>query len=190
LYRLQPRSPCAWLLNLKYSPAHLVGIQYPDTNTSGFDDFRLDITAASPMISKPNIPPREQTRQISASIRLDEATATQVDQYAAFIHLTADDVVDKALNYVFSKGRNFEEFLKTSLSGQEAPSLRIRKAPLRMLSNLVRTSRRRGGFRYTRAWTKSVNHVEIHWQSHNGAAHRKKIDTPPLVGSCLASCGS
>jgi hypothetical protein len=58
-----------------------------------------------------------QTRQISASIRLDEATATQVDQYAAFIHATADDVVDKALNYVFSKDRDFQEFLKTSLAG-------------------------------------------------------------------------
>ena len=50
---------------------------------------------------------------VSASIRLDEATATQVDQYAAFIHATADDVVDKALNYVFSKDRDFQEFLKT-----------------------------------------------------------------------------
>jgi hypothetical protein len=69
-----------------------------------------------------------QTRHISASIRLDEATATQVDQYAAFIHATADDVVDKALNYVFSKDRDFQEFLKTSLAGQVAPSLRIRKA--------------------------------------------------------------
>ena len=59
-----------------------------------------------------------QTRQISASIRLDEATATQVDQYAAFIHATADDVVDKALNYVFSKDRDFQEFLKTSLAAQ------------------------------------------------------------------------
>jgi hypothetical protein len=39
-----------------------------------------------------------QTRHVSASIRLDEVTATQVDQYAAFIHATADDVVDKALN--------------------------------------------------------------------------------------------
>jgi hypothetical protein len=58
-----------------------------------------------------------QTRQISASIRLDEATATQVD-----------DVVDKALNYVFSKDRDFQEFLKTSLAAQVAPSLRIRKA--------------------------------------------------------------
>jgi hypothetical protein len=69
-----------------------------------------------------------QTRQISASIRLDEATATQVDQYAAFIHATADDVVGKALNYVFSKDRDFQEFLKTSLAGQVSPSLRIRKA--------------------------------------------------------------
>jgi len=23
------------------------------------------------------------------------------------------------------------------------------------------------------------------WQSHNGAAHRKKIDTPPLAGWCV-----
>jgi hypothetical protein len=36
--------------------------------------------------------------------------------------------VDKALNYVFSKDRDFQEFLKTSLTGQVAPSLRIRKA--------------------------------------------------------------
>jgi len=44
-----------------------------------------------------------QIRHISASVRLDESTAAQVDQYAAFIHASADDVVDKALNYVFSK---------------------------------------------------------------------------------------
>ena len=46
-----------------------------------------------------------QSRHICASVRLDEVTATQVDQYAAFIHASADDVVDKALNYVFSKDR-------------------------------------------------------------------------------------
>jgi hypothetical protein len=70
-----------------------------------------------------------QTRQISASIRLDEATATQVDQYAAFIHATADDVVDKALNYVFSKDRDFQEFLKTPQAKQVSSTLRIRKVP-------------------------------------------------------------
>ena len=69
-----------------------------------------------------------QTRQISASVRLDGAPATQVDQYAAFIHASADDVVDKALNYVFSKDRDFQDFLKTSQAGQVTPSLRIRKA--------------------------------------------------------------
>jgi hypothetical protein len=69
-----------------------------------------------------------QTRHISASVRLEETTAMQVDQYAAFIHATADDVVDKALNYVFSKDRDFQDFLKTSQAGQVTPSLRIRKA--------------------------------------------------------------
>ena len=71
-----------------------------------------------------------QTRQISASVRLDGATATQVDQYAAFIHASADDVVDKALNYVFSKDRDFQDFLKTPQSNKVTSTLRIRKAPV------------------------------------------------------------
>ena len=71
-----------------------------------------------------------QTRQISASVRLDEATATQVDQYAAFIHASADDVVDKALNYVFSKDRDFQDFLKTPQSSKVTSTLRIRKVPV------------------------------------------------------------
>lgn len=70
-----------------------------------------------------------QTRQISASVRLDEATASQVDQYAAFIRATADDVVDKALNYVFSKDRDFQDFLKTPQARQVTSTLRIRRTP-------------------------------------------------------------
>ena len=70
-----------------------------------------------------------QTRHISASIRLDEVTATQVDQYAAFIHASADDVVDKALNYVFSKDRDFQDFLKTPEAKQISSTLRVRKVP-------------------------------------------------------------
>lgn len=70
-----------------------------------------------------------QSRQLSASIRLDEATATLVDQYAAFLKATADDVVEKALNYVFSKDRDFQEFLKTPQAKQVASTLRIRKGP-------------------------------------------------------------
>ena len=70
-----------------------------------------------------------QTRYISASVRLDESTAEQVDQYAAFVHASADDVVDKALNYVFSKDRDFQDFLKTPQAKQVASTLRVRKGP-------------------------------------------------------------
>jgi hypothetical protein len=70
-----------------------------------------------------------QTKQISASIRLTETTATQVDQYAAFIHASADDVVEQALGYVFGKDRDFQDFLKSPEAGQVAATLRIRKAP-------------------------------------------------------------
>jgi hypothetical protein len=66
-----------------------------------------------------------QTRYISASVRLDESTAEQVDQYAAFVHASADDVVDKALNYVFSKDRDFQGFLKTPHAKQVASTLRV-----------------------------------------------------------------
>jgi hypothetical protein len=69
-----------------------------------------------------------QIRHICASVRLDEATAAQVDQYAAFIQASADDVVDKALNYVFAKDRDFQEFLKTPQAKQVASTLRVRKA--------------------------------------------------------------
>ena len=70
-----------------------------------------------------------QTRYISASVRLDESTAVLVDQYAAFIHASADDVVDKALNYVFSKDRDFQEFLKTPQANQLVSTLRVRRGP-------------------------------------------------------------
>ncbi len=68
-----------------------------------------------------------QTRQVSASVRLGESTAAQVDQYAAFIHACADDVIEQALTYVFSKDRDFQEFLKAPQSQNVTPTLRIRR---------------------------------------------------------------
>ena len=70
-----------------------------------------------------------QSRQITATIRLDENTAAMVDQYATFIHASADDVVNHALEYVFSKDRDFQEFLKSAEAGSAGPSLRVRRAP-------------------------------------------------------------
>src|ERR1700677_4464069 len=69
-----------------------------------------------------------QTRHLSASIRLTDTTATQVDQYAAFISASADDVVEQALAYVFTKDRDFQEFLKSPNAQKVTPTLRIRKS--------------------------------------------------------------
>ena len=68
-----------------------------------------------------------QTRQVSATIRVDETTAEQIDQYAAFLHASADEVVDKALAYVFAKDRDFQEFLRTPEAASVSQSLRIRR---------------------------------------------------------------
>ena len=70
-----------------------------------------------------------QTHQITATIRLDESTAEQIDQYAAFLHASADEVVDKALAYVFAKDRDFQEFLRTPEAARATQSLRVRRAP-------------------------------------------------------------
>jgi predicted transcriptional regulator len=68
-----------------------------------------------------------QTRQVSASIRLTDSTAMQIDQYATFIRASADDVVEEALKHVFAKDRDFQDFLKTPQAKQATPTLRIRK---------------------------------------------------------------
>jgi hypothetical protein len=70
-----------------------------------------------------------QTHQVSATIRLDQNTAEQIDQYAAFLHVSADDVVDKALAYVFAKDRDFQEYLRTPEAARSAQSLRVRRPP-------------------------------------------------------------
>jgi hypothetical protein len=65
-------------------------------------------------------------RKVLVKMRLDERTAIQIDQYAAFLHASADDVVDKALSYVFTKDRDFQEFLKTAEAAGIKSNPRIR----------------------------------------------------------------
>jgi hypothetical protein len=70
-----------------------------------------------------------QIRRVTARIRLEESTAAMIDQYAAFLHASPDEVVDKALCYVFAKDRDFQEFLRTPAAGGVPASLRIRVMP-------------------------------------------------------------
>jgi hypothetical protein len=68
-----------------------------------------------------------QTRHVSASIRLTDSTANQIDQYASFIRASADDVIEEALKHCFLKDREFQEFLKSPDAQKTASTLRIRK---------------------------------------------------------------
>ena len=81
-----------------------------------------------------------QTHYVSASIRLTDTTALQLDQYAAFIHASADEVMEQALAYVFSKDRDFQEFLRTSEAQRITPTLRVRRP---LANETAKPSRRR-----------------------------------------------
>ena len=126
-----------------------------------------------------------QSRHICASVRLDEVTATQVDQYAAFIHASADDVVDKALNYVFSKDRDFQDFLKTPHAKQVALDFACPKRPEQWCDGAAdKEACSRGGVHGFCARSEGMIVHSISWWCKNGASHRKNFDTPPLRGSC------
>jgi hypothetical protein len=87
-----------------------------------------------------------QSRYVSATIRLDSETATLIDRYAAFVRGSADDVVDKALNYVFARDREFQEYLKSPLAAKAVPSLRVRRAGAADVPESVGSRKRaRGG---------------------------------------------
>jgi len=133
-------------------------------------------------------------RYISASVRLDEATSGQVDQHAAFVHASDDVVVDKVLNYAFSKDRDFQDFLKTPQAMQVASKLRFRKGPNRDVKDEYGTACKeacgRGGVDACCAGGEGVNLHSISCRSKNGASHRKNFDTPPLGGNCLGSFGT
>ena len=50
----------------------------------------------------------------------DSAQAITDPEYAAFIHASADDVVNHALDYVFSKDRDVVEPVTSSISTSKA----------------------------------------------------------------------
>ena len=112
-----------------------------------------------------------KTRHISASIRLTDTTALQVDQYAAFIHASADDVVEQALAYVFSKDRTFRSFfvlLKRSASRRLCVSVvRLLPKPLKRLQSLHRKRQSQ--------WERRHDLPSLSSPDHCGAARRKNF---------------
>jgi hypothetical protein len=125
-----------------------------------------------------------QSRYVSATIRLDAATATLIDQYATFVHASADDVVDKAVNYVFSKDREFQEYLKTARPAMLYPLCGSAGVGMGKHLNLPPMA---GG--PSQGWRWIMRCLVNPFQKRNsclgeafGASHRVYFDTPPLKG--------
>jgi len=67
------------------------------------------------------------SRKVTATVSLEEPTANLVNQYAAFTRVAADDVVNKALEYVFTKDKDFQKYMETSNDAKPVHPLRIKR---------------------------------------------------------------
>jgi hypothetical protein len=67
------------------------------------------------------------SKKVNVTCSLEESTAKLVDEYAAFCKVPADDVVNKALEYVFSKDKEFQQYRISNPAVQVASGLRIKK---------------------------------------------------------------
>ena len=67
----------------------------------------------------------KQIRKVTVTCSLEESTALQVDQYAAFVKCLPDEVVNKALEYTFGKDSDFQKF--RSSAPKVASQLRIKR---------------------------------------------------------------
>ena len=67
------------------------------------------------------------SRKVTATVSLEEPTANLVNQYAAFTRVAADDVVNKALEYVFTKDKDFQKFIGSPNDAKPIHALRIKR---------------------------------------------------------------
>jgi hypothetical protein len=65
-------------------------------------------------------------KKLTATVQLDEPVALDVDRYAAFIHASADDVINKALEYVFARDKEFQSAVSANPDAHAARSLRVK----------------------------------------------------------------
>ena len=69
-----------------------------------------------------------ESKKITIVANIEETTAKQVDLYAAFTKGTPDDVIDKALAYIFGKDKEFQKFVEENASAKPKSALRVKRA--------------------------------------------------------------
>ena len=67
------------------------------------------------------------SNKIDTSMKLEESTVKMLDRYAHWLKASAEDVVDRALEYVFERDREFQAYLQQNPDEAVAATVRIRK---------------------------------------------------------------
>jgi len=67
------------------------------------------------------------SKKVETSMRLEESTAKMLDRYAHFHQGPADEVVNEALEYIFKRDRDFQQYLQQNPTQEVAASVRIKK---------------------------------------------------------------
>lgn len=86
------------------------------------------------------------SKKVQISCLLEESIAIQVDKYAAFSKAPADDVVNSALEYVFSKDKEFLEYVEKHPNLSAPETLRVKN------DTAPQSALRRGGKEKAREW--------------------------------------
>lgn len=71
----------------------------------------------------------QHVKKLTATVHIEESVAATIDKYAAFIHASADDVLNKALEYVFARDKDFQKFLSSDAAASVTPSLQLKRSP-------------------------------------------------------------
>ena len=68
------------------------------------------------------------SKKVKIACLIEESNALLADQYAAFLGISAEEVVNKSLGYVFENDKEFREYRKEKAPQVEKPSLAVERA--------------------------------------------------------------
>lgn len=68
-----------------------------------------------------------ESKKVTAIITIEDATARQIEQYAAMTKGNPDEVVQQALDYIFSKDKDFEKYCNEHADAKPKIALRLKR---------------------------------------------------------------
>src|SRR5271166_1932059 len=123
-----------------------------------------------------------QSRHVCASVRLDEVTAAQVDQYAAFIR---GRCCGQGAQLCLLKGPRLPGLPEDATRQAGCPRFACAKRPEQWCDGAAdKEACSRGRAHGFCARSEGMIVHSISWRCKNGASHRENFDTPPLRGNC------